>query len=98
MRISFSGNHLYKFQNRETVTDFCKKYHEYKLKSKEDMIIYGYKNYVHVIDGQDVKDFRAAQRMNTGLVKEPFLFVGLTKAYRETAKIVDFHKSNMFDE
>ena len=92
MKVSFGGNYLYKFQNSDIAKDFCVHYQRYKINTKKDMIAYGYDNYVHVIDGNDLKDFREAQKMNSGIVMEPFAFLALTQAFQDKAKQVDFSK------
>lgn len=93
MKISFNGNHLYKCRNMYDVIGLTERYRKIKENTNKNMIIYGDNNddyYVHVIDGKDARNFRIAQQMNKGVVKEPYLFEALAKAYREKATVVNF--------
>ena len=95
MKISFGGNHIFKFPDREITITAYENYMEKRKKNGEDAIIYANDYYVHVIDGQDAQNFRRAEKLNNDVIKQPFLFEELTDSYRKSAKVVDF--SNLLD-
>ena len=100
MKVSFTGNHLYRCADINAAIGLVQSYKAYKAEQKKPMIIYGDNDdgyYVHVIDGKDAVNFRRACQMNRKLVDESYLFKALTNAYKEKATVVDFTNAPHFE-